>query len=100
MQLALEAIATKKMSIRQAGKYYGIPPSSIQDWKKRKTASKVVGHQTYLSKVEELALVQWCFSMQQVALCITLNMLKFTIKTILENSPRKHPFRDGVLGDK
>ena len=38
--------------------------------------------------------------MQQVALCVTLNMLKFTIKTILENSPRKHLFRDGVLGDK
>ena len=29
MQLALEAIATKKMSIRQAGEYFGIPPSSI-----------------------------------------------------------------------
>ena len=100
MQLALEAIATKKMSIRQAGDYYGIPSSSIQDWKKGKTTSKVVGHQTYLTEVEELALVQWCFSMQKVALCVTLNMLKFTIKSILQNSPRKHPFREGVPGDK
>ena len=63
MQLALEVIATKKMSIGQIREYYGIPSSSIQDWKKGKIASKAVGHQTYLSEVEELELVQWCFSM-------------------------------------
>jgi len=51
MQLALEAIATKKISIRQATKYYGIPPSSIQDWKKGKTFLKTMGHQTYLGEV-------------------------------------------------
>ena len=38
--------------------------------------------------------------MQKVALCVTLNMLKFIIKGILENSPRKHPFKEGVPGDK
>ena len=100
MQLALRAIASKKMSIRQAGEYYGIPPSSIQDWKKGKTTSKTISHQTYLTKEEEQAVVDWCFAMQQVALCVTLNMLKFTIKNILENSPRKHPFRQGVPGPK
>ena len=57
MQLALEAIASKKMLMRKAGEYYGTPPSSIQDWKKGKTKSKMVGHQTYLTEVEELAVV-------------------------------------------
>ena len=38
--------------------------------------------------------------MQEVALCITLNMLKYTIQTILYNAPRQHPFRDGLPGDK
>ena len=64
MKLALEAITSKKMSIRQAREYYGIPPSSIQDWKKGKTTSKTVGHQTYLTKEEEHAVVEWCFAMQ------------------------------------
>ena len=40
MKLALQSIASKKMSIRQAGEYYGIPPSSIQNWKRGKTISK------------------------------------------------------------
>ena len=93
MKLALEVIASKKMSIRQAGEYYGILPSSIQDWKKGKTTSKTIDHQTYLTKEEEHAVVEWCFAMQQVALCVTLNILKYTIKSILENSPRKHPFK-------
>lgn len=57
-------------------------------------------YQTYLSEVEELALVEWCFSMQKVALCVTLNMLKCTIQTILKNAPRHHPFRDGIPGKK
>ena len=100
MKLALEAIASKRMSIRQAGEYYGTPPSSIQDWKKGKTTSKIVGHQTYLTKEEEQAIVEWCFAMQQVALCVTLNMLKYTIKSILENSPRKHPFKQSIPGTK
>ena len=34
MHLALAAIASKTMSMRQARESYGIPPSSIQDWKK------------------------------------------------------------------
>lgn len=100
MRLALEAVTSKKMSIRQAGEYYGIPPSSIQDWKKGKTKSKTVGHQTYLTEVEEIAMVQWCIKMQEVALCITLNMLKYTVQTILRNAPRKHPFRNGIPGQK
>ena len=100
MKLALKAIASKRMSIRQVGEYYGIPPSSIQDWKKGKTTSKIVSHQTYLTKEEEQAEKEWCFAMQQVALCVTLNMLKYTIKSILENSPRKHPFKQSIPGAK
>ena len=38
--------------------------------------------------------------MQQIAMCITLNMLRYTIQTILLNAPRQHPFRDGIPGDK
>ena len=34
MHLALATVASKTMSIRKAGEFYGIPPSSIQDWKK------------------------------------------------------------------
>ena len=64
MHLALATIASKTMSIRQAEEFYGIPPSSIQDWKKEKTKSKRIGHQTYLTEVEELALVKWCLTMQ------------------------------------
>ena len=65
-----------------------------------RTSTKKIGHQTYLTEVEELALVEWCFSMQKVALCVTLNMLKCTIQTILKNAPRQHPFRDGIPGQK
>lgn len=57
MQLALEAIVTKKMSIMQAGEYYGISLSNIQDSKKGKTTSKTIGHQIYLTKVEELVVL-------------------------------------------
>ena len=100
MHLALAAVASKNMSIRKAEEFYGIPPSSIQDWKKQKTKSKRVGHQTYLTEVEELVVVNWCLEMQEVALCVTLNMLKYTIQAILHNAPRQHPFRDGIPGNK
>ena len=100
MHLALAAVASKTMSIRQAGEFYGIPPFSIQDLKKEKTKTKRLGHQTYLTKIEELAVVEWCLSMQQVAFCITLNILKYTIQKILQNAPRQHPFRDGLPSDK
>ena len=100
MYLAFATVASKSMSIRQAGEHCGIPPSSIQDWSKGKTKSKRIGHQTYLTDMEELVVVNWCLSMQHVALCITLNMLKYTIQTILHNVPRQQPFRDGLLGDK
>jgi hypothetical protein len=96
MRLALDAVKSKRLSIRQAGELYGIPPSSIQDWKIGKTSSKKIGHQTYLTEFEEMALVEWCFTMQKVALCLTLNMLKCTIQTILKNAPRTHPFRNGI----
>jgi len=65
-----------------------------------KTKSKRTGHQTYLTEVEELAVVEWYLSMQHVALCVTLNMLKYTIQTILYNAPRQHPFRNALPGDK
>ena len=66
-------------SIRQAKKLYGIPASNIHDWKIGKTSSKKIGHQTYLTKFEKMAFVVWCFTMQKVALCVTLNMLNCTI---------------------
>ena len=58
MHLALAAVQAKSMSIRQAREFYGIPSSSIQDWKNKKTTSKKIGHQTYLTEIEELALVK------------------------------------------
>ena len=64
MHLALVVVASKAMSIRQAGEFYGIPSSSIQDWKKEKTEPKRFGHQTYLTEIEELTVVEWCLSMQ------------------------------------
>ena len=91
------AVASKSMSIKQAGEHYGIPPSSIQDLSKGKTKSKRIEHQIYLTNIEEMAVVNWCLSMQQ---CITLNMLKSTIQTILYNAPRQHPFRDRLPSDK
>ena len=51
------------MSIRGVREYYGIPPSSITDWKKGKTYTKKNGYKTYLIEVEELSLVKWCFEM-------------------------------------
>jgi hypothetical protein len=93
IRLALDAVKSKRLSIRHAGELYGIPPSSIQDWKIGKTSSKKIGHQTYLTEFEEMALVEWCFTMQKVALCVTLNMLKCTIQTIMKNALRTHPFR-------
>ena len=33
-------------------------------------------------------------------MCITLNMLRYTIQKILQNSPKQHPFRNGIPGDK
>ena len=100
MRFALDVVRSKRLSIRQTAELYGIPPSSIHDWKNGKTSTKKIGHQTYPTEVEELALVKWCFSMLKVALCVTLNMLKCTIQTILKNAPRQHPFRDGIPGQK
>jgi len=57
MHLALVVVVAKNMTIRQAGEFYGIPSSSIHDWKRKKTKSKKVGRSTYLTKVEALALV-------------------------------------------
>jgi hypothetical protein len=56
-------------------------------------SSKKIGHQSYLTIIDEMALVEWCFTMQKVALCVTLNMLKCTIQTIMKNALRTHPFR-------
>jgi hypothetical protein len=100
MRFALDAVRSKRLSTRQVVELYGIPPSRVQDWKNGKTSTKKIGHQTYLTEVEEMALVEWCFSMQKVALCVTLNMLKCTIQTISKNAPRQHPFRDGIPGQK
>ena len=67
---------------------------------RKTTKSKRLGHQTYLTEIEELAVVKWCMSMQEVALCITLNMLRYTIQTILHNAPKQHTFRDGLPRNK
>lgn len=98
MKMALESIESGKMSGHEASRYYSIPESTIRSWKTKKVKSKKLGPPTALSSDEEIALVDWCLNMQEVAHCITLQMLKSKVKQICEG--RRTPFKVGLPGDK
>jgi hypothetical protein len=100
MQIAIQSIKTGERSIRNAAKFYSIPASSIGDWLNGKTTTKRLGHGTYLTEVEERELKTWAFRMQEVAFCVTLPILKNTVREIIRKFPRVHPFKDDLPGQK
>jgi hypothetical protein len=65
----------------------------LEDWQNLKQEEWTPN---LLDKIEEMALVEWCFTMQKIALYVTLNMLKCTIQTILKNALGTHPFKNGI----
>jgi hypothetical protein len=100
MHTAIQCIKAGERSIRNAYKYYSIPTSSIRDWMSGKTKTKRHGHDPYLTQVEESELKEWCFKMQDMAFSVTLAILKNSVREIVQRIPRKHPFKDDLLGHK
>ena len=90
MWLAIDAIHHGAKSIGSTTQFFSIPPSSIHNWLHR---SKTLGHGTYLTKIEELALKSWCFKMQEVVLLVILALLKNIVSNIICASLQPHLFK-------
>jgi hypothetical protein len=89
MSLALDSIKSGQMNGREASRFYSIPESNIRSWKSKKVKSKKRGPPTTLRHDEE---------MQEVAHCITLQMLKSKVQQICSGRPT--PFKGGMPGAK
>ena len=99
MQTTIQCIKSGQRSVRNASKFFSTPSSSIQDWMIGKTKSKRHGHDPYLTHIEEEEeLKAWCFKMQEMAISVTLPILKNTVRDIVQRFPRQHPFKDDLPG--
>jgi hypothetical protein len=94
-----EAIAAVKqgvMNMRQAARFYNIPPSSLSDHLKGKITKRKYGPQGVLSESEEKLVVEWLLQKQEEGEAVSIRQLKLKVAEITKT--RQTPFTKGIPG--
>ncbi|CAM6011913.1 unnamed protein product [Sphagnum balticum] len=94
-----EAIAAVKqgvMNMRQAARFYNIPPSSLSDHLKGKITKRKYGPQGVLSDSEEKLVVEWLLQKQEEGEAVSIRQLKLKVAEITKT--RQTPFTKGIPG--
>ncbi|KAI5068920.1 hypothetical protein GOP47_0015221 [Adiantum capillus-veneris] len=95
MAAALEA-HDGGMSLRECSHQFGMSVNAIKAWMEGRTKTKRKGPTTIIPPLEEKALVNWEFQMQDAAHGVTLGSLKLKVAELCQM--RATPFTNGVPG--
>jgi hypothetical protein len=84
------------MNMRQAARFYNIPPSSLSDHLKGKITKRKYGPQGVLSDSEEKLVVEWLLQKQEEGEAVSIRQLKLKVAEITKT--RQTPFTKGIPG--
>ncbi|XP_062711732.1 uncharacterized protein LOC134289617 [Aedes albopictus] len=99
LSAAIAMIRDKKMSIKKAAKYFGIPRSTIRSRLSQKNQDQVrAGPDTSLTHKEEMELEEWIFDMQNRGYPVTKNWLLDSVKQFLDTNNRETRFVNNRQG--
>jgi hypothetical protein len=98
IDLALQEIQDKKMSVRAIAAKYGIPKSTIHFKLKNPSSKDTYGPVPYLSIEEEQRLVKWISEMGKRGFPRKVENLLSSVKNFLDHNPRPNPFKNNRPG--
>ncbi|KAH0819510.1 hypothetical protein GEV33_003282 [Tenebrio molitor] len=98
IDLALQEIQDKKMSVRAIAANYGIPKSTIHFKLKNPSSKDTYGPVPYLSIEEKQRLVKWISEMGKRGFPRKVENLLSSVKNFLDHNPRPNPFKNNRPG--
>ena len=99
LQRALEAIKSG-ISKKAAATRFNIPRATLQFRLSSKFSKPELGRNTYLTKDEETALVEWILDSHRKGFPIRKMDLQLSVKGFLDACNRSTPFKDNLPGDR
>jgi hypothetical protein len=97
---AVQKVKSKELKAKQASRIYGIPRVTILNrvYNRVAMAATSSGPSSILTKSEEALLKQWIVDMGRMSFPITKDLLKKSVKEILDQDGRPNPFKDNFPG--
>lgn len=101
MQSAIAAVREGRFKIREAGRHFGVPHSTlINKVKGRVPEVRKMGRDTYFTSHEENLLVKYIIASAKKGIPIKIKTLLETVKKILDDDKRVTPFKNNRPGKK
>jgi hypothetical protein len=96
LQEAISAVRRGAMTLRQAGRHYNIPPSSLSDHMTGRITKRKYGPQGVLSVEEEASIVNWVRQTLADGWPVGIKQLKMKVAEVTKGRPT--PFTKGIPG--
>jgi hypothetical protein len=96
LQEAISAVRRGAMTLRQAGRHYNIPPSSLSDHMTGRITKRKYGPQGVLSVEEEASIVNWVRQTLADGWPVGIKQLKMKVAEVTKG--RSTPFTKGIPG--
>jgi hypothetical protein len=96
LQEAISAVRHGAMTLRQAGRHYNIPPSSLSDHMTGRITKRKYGPQGVLSVEEEASIVNWVRQTLADGWPVGIKQLKMKVAEVTKGRPT--PFTKGIPG--
>ena len=97
---AVEKVKNREMKAKEASRVYGIPRVTILDrvYERVAPCKTSSGPPSILTKGEEEMLKKWIIDMAKMSFPLTKDLLKISVKNILDKDGRPNPFQDNLPG--
>ncbi|CAK9861575.1 unnamed protein product [Sphagnum jensenii] len=96
LQEAISAVRRGAMTLRQAGRHYNIPPSSLSEHMTGRITKRKYGPQGVLSVEEEASIVNWVRQTLADGWPVGIKQLKMKVAEVTRGRPT--PFTKGIPG--
>ncbi len=96
LEEAISAVRSGAMTLRQAGRHYNIPPSSLSDHMTGRITKRKYGPQGVLSQEEEASVVEWVRETLADGWPVGIKQLKMKVAEVTKGRPT--PFTKGIPG--
>ncbi|CAF4830706.1 unnamed protein product [Pieris macdunnoughi] len=101
MQAAIAAVREGRFKVREAGRHFGVPHSTLIDKVKGRVPEvRKMGRDTYFTEYEEKLLVKYIIASAKKGIPVKRNTLLETVKKILDDDKRVTPFKNNRPGKK
>ena len=100
IQAAKQAIASEKLSLRQAGERYDVPKSTLHRHVQTDSGRCGAGRPTVLTEEEEKTIVRSCQELARIGFGLDRILVARVVRDYLKAKERDNPFKDGVPGQK